>query len=257
MADRIPLILNTTVKRIEQVQSSDTVYVPKDLSVYSDIRSAHIDDSNALNTGYYARTDFTTNGILGGFFTSSVLNSGTISISTVNPSSHNGCTNYLVLSGNSVNCNPRLKGNHIYINTEFAEYEFCCRVCFSNTSNNFLISIGLINDSNTDYVIFHTNTETSNTWRSYTTINGVQTSTNTSQNISTSWQKLYFKIDRNNNAPRVRFYINNSLVSTHTTNIPNTCGVSAFYTQSDSTTREFRIDYAYLKITYLSRQTRF
>lgn len=274
MADRTPLILNTSEKRIEQVQSADTIYVPKDLKVYSGINCATVDDTNTLNTGYYARTDFLTGGILGQFFTNSATNSGAISVSTVDPASHNGCINYLTLSTQTSATSKPLVicDQNIYLNSSFAEYEFGARVCVSATATageDYSLAIGLTEENISTYsvasynnIVFHYNrVSLGNNWIVYTATPLNNTSTDTGVAVSTSWQRIYWKLDRNNNAPRVRFYINDSLVATHTTNIPDSSSNTHFkiilLKTVGTTAREFRIDYNFFKITYLNRQTRF
>lgn len=274
MADRTPLTLNTSEKRIEQVQSSDTVYVPKDLSVYSDIRSAHIDDSNALNTGGYVRTNFLTGGTTGRLFTSATTaNNGVISLITVDPASHNGCMNYVELStGTSLTGTSRLTGHTLYLNSSFAEYEFGARVFVTDLSTSqqeYSCNIGLSSSDsaavldNNSILFQYDRYYLGANWHTYTTLSSPASAigVNTNIAVSTSWQRLYFKVDRNNNAPRVRFYINNSLVSTHTTYIPdsssNLFNRVSILKSAGTTARKFNIDYVFFKFTYLNRQTRF
>jgi hypothetical protein len=69
------------------------------------------------------------------------------------------------------------------------------------------------------------------------------TTTSSGSNAGTTWQKLAIII--NNDATSVGFYVNNSLVATHTTNIPSTttglCYLSTVY--NIGTTRRYVLDF--------------
>jgi len=102
-------------------------------------------------------------------------------------------------------------------------------------------------------------TSASPNWQCVTTANSVRTLTTTSVTVSTTaWHNL--KIEVNADGTLVAFYIDNTLVATHTTNIPS--GTSQTVTPRinisktlGTTSRFFHMDYLYYAQTYTTPKT--
>jgi len=99
-----------------------------------------------------------------------------------------------------------------------------------------------------------TGSAASGNWQIVTASNSVRTFTTTSVAIdNANYQKL--RIDVNAAGTEVKFYINNTLVGTHTTNIPtgaSRTATSGIYLQKSAgtTARTMSIDYIYLKTKF-------
>jgi hypothetical protein len=235
-----------------------------------------IDDLAGLNWGFFAKTDFSSGGTDGrGFFTSlNSLNGGNILIASIDASTVNGCHSYLSLSTSTSNTGAsQARGNAGFqLKTSFATYEWGSRVnvlSLSTSTEEFSVQVGIqssLTSTNSlhtrNHIIFHYDraTYSDDNWRAITrTSSDSGTVTDTGVSASTSFQKLYFIVDQDNSAARVRFYINGTLVATHTTNIPEDVGLHprlAILKSVGTTSRAVHLDYMYHKMKFLSHQDR-
>lgn len=239
------------------------------------VKTRVIDDSAGLNWGFFAKTDFSTGDLEGrDFFQTVNTVGGNAFISSVDMSSFQGCHGYLSLTtSTSITGAAQARGSAGFqVKSSFATYEWGSRVKVDNlsdSSNEFSIQVGIqssqasTNPLDTrNHIIFHYDraTYSDDNWRSVTrTSSDSGTTTDTGVSASTSFQKLYFIVDQNNSAARVRFYINGTLVATHTTNIPENTGLHprlAILKSAGTTSRSVHLDYMWHKMKFLSHQNR-
>ena len=89
----------------------------------------------------------------------------------------------------------------------------------STITDRYEVYFGIYNSTGTNGLYIQYQESTSPNWIARNFKGGVTTSTTTSTAVATSWQKL--KIVVNANATQIDFYVNGSIVATHTTNIPS------------------------------------
>jgi hypothetical protein len=131
----------------------------------------------------------------------------------------------------------------------------------SDGTNSYNIRIGLtsfINQINQNSAcIFtydlsgtQTGSSASSNWQALTTNNNVRTFTNTTTAVSeNTWVKLRIVANSSN----VFFYVNNTLVATHTTNIPTSVNLVPYIDirkTAGSTARTLEVDYSTIDIKY-------
>lgn len=102
----------------------------------------------------------------------------------------------------------------------------------SNGTHRFVAQFGFsvivsINDQNDGCYFRYVDNVNSGNWQCVTASGGTRTTTNTSTSGYTGTYQR-FRIEINTDATEVKFYINDSLVATHTTNIP-AFGLRVFY----------------------------
>jgi hypothetical protein len=131
----------------------------------------------------------------------------------------------------------------------------------SDGTNSYNIRIGMVNSLNQvnigDGCIFtydlsgtQTGSSASSNWQALTANTNVRTFTNTATSVSANtWVKLRIVANSSN----VFFYVNNTLVATHTTNIPTSVNLVPYIDirkTAGSTARTLEVDYSTIDIKY-------
>jgi hypothetical protein len=130
----------------------------------------------------------------------------------------------------------------------------------SDSTNSYYIRVGLANTMNQanqahaciftyDSIGTQTGSSASSNWQALTANTNVRTFTNTTTAVSANtWVKLRIVANSSN----VFFYVNNTLVATHTTNLPTTNLVPYIDIRktAGSTARTLEVDYSTIDIKY-------
>ena len=149
-----------------------------------------------------------------------------------------------------------------YTNQATIIHETMIRIpTLSDGTNRFSVRSGFWNsiagDGTIGIGIRYVDNVNSGKWVIVTRQSSIETVTNTNLTVSTSqWYKL--RIEINSDATEVKFYINDVLEATHTTNIPQNSEVNALANivkSSGTTARTINIDYAYLHLNLNSART--
>jgi hypothetical protein len=247
----------------------------KNLNVSGNLTTQIIDDLSGLNWGFFAKTDFSSGGTDGkGFFPMVNTIGGGFETVAQDPSTLNGCFVFLKLhtSTSSTGASQARGNTGFQLKTSFATYEWGSKVkvpSLSTSTEEFSVQVGIQSSltstnalSSRNHIIFHydRSTYSDDNWRAVTrTSSDSGTVTDTGVSASDSFQKLYFMVDQDNSATRVRFYINGTLVATHTTNIPEDVGLHprlAILKSVGTTSRAVHLDYMYHRMKFLSHQSR-
>jgi hypothetical protein len=256
-------------------RSGFTYHSSLDWSDENCVKTRVIDDSAGLNWGFFARTDFSSGGTDGkGFFPIVNTTGGGFETVAQDPSTLNGCFVFLQLhtSTSSTGASQARGNTGFQLKTSFATYEWGSKVkvpSLSTSTEEFSVQVGIQSSlistnalSSRNHIIFHydRSTYSDDNWRAVTrTSSDSGTVTDTGVSASDSFQKLYFMVDQDNSAARVRFYINGTLVATHTTNIPEDVGLHprlAILKSVGTTNRAVHLDYMYHRMKFLSHQDR-
>ena len=241
------------------------------------LKTRGIDDKEGLNWGFFKKQDFSAGDLIstGMILSTAGFSGGSYGYLPVDFTQNNGTHTYLYLSTlTSPAGSSHSRGVvSIKLASIFATYEWGARVQTPNLSdetNSFNVQIGLQNSTNStqtlssyNHIIFYYNQSTysDNNWRAITRkSDNSETVTDTGVTVSTTdWQRLRFMFDSNNSAARVRFYIDDTLVATHTTNIPESTAIRprvCIMKTGGATARTFRIDNIWHCMKFLSRQSR-
>jgi hypothetical protein len=169
------------------------------------------------------------------------LSGGTALISLI--SGHGGLVNISVGNTNTHLAELSMNFNHFNTNKEITIKMYMLQVKIVNSTIRAGLSVGA-----NDFIEFVHDPATSANWLTRTTAGGTTTSTTTTNVVDiTNYRTYEIRISSVN----VRFYIDNALVSTHTTNIPRTnmtFRIQKLSTGGGGGSKDIYLDYVWCKL---------
>jgi hypothetical protein len=200
------------------------------------------------SSGYIGKNGWKFTGSYGGTVTYTTSETGRIALIKfgAGTTENQGSTLYLVDAANQPII-PAILGNLKMIFSVKQEAAGSSQFIHLGTSDN----IALIGNPNNGYY-FRMNDAVSQNWYAITRAGAVETATDTGVANSTSWRK--FSIVTASDFSNVKFYIDDILKATHTTNIPSGTLSPRLQIGITTTTERFLIvDYFNMKVTGLTR----
>ena len=188
--------------------------------------------ADAINTTLASFKDDFYGGTYNNIWTETASGAGSEAVTVTGSSGYGGVISLTAGNGNGRNIrlsfSPRVNFGHASSST------FHARVtCGASTLTDSLREFGFIDDSMAQGTFFRHDSAVDGHWYAVTDNGAGETTTDTGISASSSWKTFKIVCE---SSTTIKFYINDSLVATHTTNIPSstTYTMPSFYTKTTS-----------------------